>query len=94
MPPPAHSLVVLQLADDLDVLALLAQHLLHSLDVSSLADEGSENHVDTLLDAELQVLNVFLRHSGQVNGSSGQVDALLAAQHSTVLNVTHQVVVA
>ena len=91
---PAHALVVLQLADDLDVLALLAQHFPDSVNVRSLTDEGGEDHVNTLLHAELQILNVLLRHSGEIDSSSGQVDALLAAQHTAILNVTHEVVVA
>lgn len=86
--------MVLQLADDLDILALLAKHFPDSVNVGSLADEGGENHVNTLLHAELQVLNVLVGQSRQVDGSSGQVDTLLAAEHAAILNVTHQVVVA
>lgn len=52
--------MVLQLADDLDVLAFLSQHGSDSVDVSGLADEGGENHVDAVLDTKLQVLDVFL----------------------------------
>lgn len=61
---PAHTLVVLELADDLDVLALLAKRLPDGLNVSSLTDEGGEDHVNTLLHAELQVLQVLIRESG------------------------------
>ena len=89
---PADALVVLQLADDLDVLALLAQHFPDSMNVSCLTDEGGEDHVNTLLHTELQVLNVLLRHSGEIDSSSGQVDALLAAQHTAILNLTHEIV--
>lgn len=91
--PPAHALVVLQLADDFDVLALLAQNLPHGVNVARLADERGEDHVDVLLQAELQVLDVLLGQSRQVDGRARQVDALLAAQHATILNLTHQVVV-
>lgn len=86
--------MVLQLADDLDVLALLTQHFPDSVNVSGLTDERGEDHVNTLFHAKLQVLNVLLRHCRQVNSSSGQVDALLAAQHAAVLNVTNQVIAA
>lgn len=91
---PAHALMVLQLADDLDVFALLAQRLPDSLDVSGLTDERGEDHVNTLLHTKLQILQVLFRQSREVDSSSGQVDTLLAAQHAAILNLTHQVVVA
>lgn len=84
--------MVLQLADDLDVLALLAQHFPDGVDVSSFTDKGGKDHVNPLLHAELQVLHVLLRHSRQVHSSSGQVDSLFAAQKAAILNVTNQVV--
>lgn len=86
--------MVLQLADDLDVLALLPQHLPDSVDVSSFADKGGEDHVHALLHAKLQVLDVFLRHGRQVHGGSRQVHALLAAQRAAVADGAHQVVAA
>ena len=89
-PSPAHALVVLQLADDLDVFALLTQHLPDSVHVGGLANERGEDHVDALLHAELQVLNVLLRHGGQVHGCTREVHSLLAAEHPSVLNLTHQ----
>lgn len=84
--------MVLQLADDLDVLALLTQYLHDSVNVSSLADEGGKHHVHPLLYTELQVLDILLRYSGQVYFSTRQVHTFLAAQHSTILDLTHQVV--
>ena len=92
--PPADPLVVLQLADDLDVLALLAQHGAHRLDVGRLADEGGEHHVHALVQAELEVLDVLLRHGGQVHGGARQVHALLAAQQAAVLDLAQQEVAA
>lgn len=89
---PAHALMVLKLADDLDVFALVPENFPDSVNVSSLADEGGKDHVDPLLHPELQVLNVLLGHGGQVDSGSGQVDALLAAEHTTVLDLTHEVV--
>lgn len=91
---PAHALVVLQLADDLDVLSLLTQHFPDSVDISSLTDEGGKNHVDPLFHTKLQVLYVLLGHSRQVDGSSRQVDAFLAAQHAAVADGARQVVAA
>lgn len=86
--------MVLQLADDLYVLALLAEHLPDSVNVSSLTDEGGKDHVYALLHTKLQVLDVLLRHSRQVDSSTRQVDALLATQRTAVTDFTHQVVIA
>lgn len=86
--------MVLQLADDLYVLALFAEHLPDGMNIGGLTDEGGENHVHALLHAKLQVLDVLLRHGRQVDGSARQIDALLATQHTAVANFTHQVVVA
>lgn len=86
--------MVLQLADDQDVLALLTQHLPDSVDIGGFTNEGGKDHVNTLLHAKLQVLNVLLRHGGEVDSSSRQVDTLLAAQHTAILNFTHKEVAA
>merc|ERR1719419_919079 len=51
----AHTLVVLQLADDLDVLALVTQGFPDSTNIITLTDEGGEDHINTLLHAKLQV---------------------------------------
>lgn len=91
---PPHTLMVLQLADDLDVFAFLTQYFPDSVNISSFTDEGGKDHVNTLLHTKLQVLNVLLRHSRQVDCSSRQVDTLLAAEDTAILNLTHQVVVA
>lgn len=82
--------MVLQLADDLDVLALLPQHGSDRVDVGSFADERGENHVDSVLHAKLQILDVFLGDGGQVHGGAGEVHPLLAAQGASVLNLTVQ----
>lgn len=82
--------MVLQLADDLDVFAFLSEHLPDSVHISSFADKGGKNHVDALLHTKLKVLNVLLRHCGQVNFGPGQVYAFLAAQHASVLNFAVQ----
>ena len=84
--------MILQLADDLNVLALVAQRFPDSVNVSSLTDEGGEDHVDSLLQAEMQVLDVLFRQSREVDGSPWEVDTFLAAQHATILNLAHQIV--
>lgn len=86
----SHTLVVLQLADDENVLAFFPEHLPDGVHVSSLADEGGKHHVYILLHAELKVLNVLLGHGGQVHVGAGQVHSLLAAQHASVLNLAVQ----
>lgn len=82
--------MVLQLADDLDVFAFLPQHGSDRVDVGRFADEGGKNHVDSVLDAKLQVLDVLLRDGGQVDGSAGEVHSLLAAQGAAVLDLAVQ----
>lgn len=57
---PAHTLMVLQLADDFNVFALLSQHCSDSVYISCFADEGSEDHVDSLLHTEGEVFDVLL----------------------------------
>lgn len=84
--------MVLQLADDLDVLALLSQHFTHLVHIRRLADEGGKDHVDSHLHAELQVLDVFLGHGGQVDCGTRQIDTLLTTQSSSILNFTDQIV--
>lgn len=85
-----HTLMVLQLANDENVLAFFPEYLLDSVHVSSLADEGGKHHVYALLHAKLKVLNVLLRHSGQVHFSAREVHSLLAAQDASVFNLAVQ----
>ena len=87
---PAYTLVVLQLADDLDVFAFLSEHSPDSMYVCCFADEGGEHHVHSMLQTKLQVLYVLLWNSRQVHSSTGEVHSLLAAQGATVLNLTHE----
>lgn len=89
---PTDSFVVLQFADDLDVLSSLPQHLPDLLDVSCLADKRGEDHVDAHVHSKLKVLDVLLRHGGQVHGRPRQVDALLAAQRAAIFDLAYQVV--
>lgn len=84
--------MVLQLADDLDVLALLSEHLSNFMHISCLANKGGKDHVDSHLDTKLQVFDVFLRDGRKVNSGSWQIDTLLATQSSSVLNFTDQIV--
>jgi hypothetical protein len=87
---PADAFMVLDFADDLDVLALLSQHLPDFMHVGCLADERCKHHVHILLHPKLQVLDVLFRHSGEIHSSARQVHALLAAQGATILHLRHQ----
>lgn len=84
--------MVLQLADDLYVLALLSEHLSNLMHISCLANEGGKDHVHSHLYTELQVLDVFRRNGRKVDRGPRQIDALLATQSSSVLNFTYQMV--
>ncbi len=48
------------------------------------ADEGCKDHVYIVLDAEPQVILVFLGESRQVNVSVGQIDTLLGRDEAVV----------
>lgn len=50
---PAYTLVVLKLADDFDVFAFLPQHCSDSMYIWCFADEGGEDHVDSLVHTKL-----------------------------------------
>ena len=78
------TLLVLDLGDDLNLLALLAENITNALDVTATADERSEDHVNVVLDTELQVADVLLGQSGQVNVGAGQVDTLARGDVSVV----------
>lgn len=51
--------MVLQFADDLDVFAFFPEHSSDSMNVGRFADKGGKDHVDSVLYAKLQVLDVF-----------------------------------
>ena len=79
--------MVLDLGNDENVATLGSESLANFAHASSVADEWSEDHVDILLDTERQVGPVLLGHSRQVDRQTWQVDALLAAQQATILNL-------
>lgn len=63
------------------------------IDTGSVADERSEYNVDTLLDTEAEIGLVFFRDGGQIDVGAGQVDALFAAEQTTVFDLTIEVIV-
>lgn len=82
--------MVLKLADNLNVFAFLSQHCSNSVYICCFADEGCEDHVDSMMHTELQVLDVFFRNSRQVYSSAREVHSLLAAQGAAILNLALQ----
>jgi hypothetical protein len=72
----ADTLLVLDLGDDLDVLALLAEHFADGQNVVGATDERSKDHVDIVLDTKSQVGLVLFRKSWEVDVGLWQVDAL------------------
>jgi hypothetical protein len=56
---PPNSFMILNFADNLDVLSFLSQDLPNLMDISRFADEGCKHHVYVLLHPELQILDVL-----------------------------------
>ena len=81
----ANTLVVLDLRDDLDVLARFTQALADLEDILPLADKRRKHHVDTVLHAELKVLLVLLRQGGEVDVDVREIHTLLGSEHPVVL---------
>lgn len=70
------TLLVLDLGNDLDFLAFLTQNLTNVTDVAAATDERGKNHVDLVLDTKLQVVDILLGQSREVNIGAWQVDTL------------------
>lgn len=71
-----NTLLVLNLGNDLNLLALLTKNLTDLVDVAPPADKRGEDHVDLVLDAELQIGDILLRQSGEIYVGTGEVDTL------------------
>lgn len=87
------TLAVLNLGDDLNVLALLTKDLADVLDVLGTADEGGKNHVNIVLDTKLKVGLVLLGESGQIDIGVRQVDTLLGGDIAVVSSAALDVLV-
>ena len=87
------SLLILDLGDDPDVLALLAEDVFDLLDPVRVPDEGGEDHVDPLLHSEQQVRLILLRDGGQVGVRARQVAALPRPQVALILHGSDEVIV-
>ena len=71
-----NTLLIFNLDDDLDGCAIRAKDSTDVTDILGRADEGSKDHVDTVLDTELEVSLVLLAQRRQVDGGLGKVDTL------------------
>merc|ERR1719192_1101072 len=67
------SLLVLDLGDNQDLLPLLPEDVFDLPDPVGIPDEGSEDHVDTLLNSKQQIRFVLLGDGGKVGVCSRQV---------------------
>lgn len=71
-----YTLFVLDLDDDLDAGTIGTKDLTNVLDILSTANKRRKNHVDAILDAELQVLLVLFRECWKVYICLGEIDTL------------------
>ena len=79
-----NTLFILDLDDNLDTGAVGTKDLTNILDISSPADEGSENHVYAILDAEFEIILILLRESWKVDVGLGEINTLAGAEGSVV----------
>lgn len=70
------TLLVLNLGDDLNLLTLFTQHVTNVADVTSPTNERGKDHVDAVLDTELEITDILLGKGGKVNIGAGQVNTL------------------
>mmetsp|Transcript_55601 Transcript_55601/g.97433 ORF Transcript_55601/g.97433 Transcript_55601/m.97433 type:complete len:365 (+) Transcript_55601:196-1290(+) len=85
-----HALLVLNLRDDLDIGAFLAQHRANKVDITALAHETRRNEVHLVGHAEvLQIGDILLSERGQVHHGAGQVHVLGAAERGVVEHAGH-----
>lgn len=84
------TLLILNLGNDLDLPALFAQDFTNVPNVASATDKRSKDHVDVVLDTELQVVPVLLGQSREVNVGLGQVDTLTRRDVTVVKTLATQ----
>mmetsp|Transcript_52938 Transcript_52938/g.105197 ORF Transcript_52938/g.105197 Transcript_52938/m.105197 type:complete len:224 (-) Transcript_52938:485-1156(-) len=84
------ALLVLNLGDDLNVLASLAQRLANETQIIRRLDEGRRNEVDLLRHSEvLKVVDIFGLEHWQIDLDVRQVHVLTLADALSVHNLTH-----
>ena len=75
-----------QLRDDGKVAAVIRNNLFHCLHVGGRADKRKRDRIDALLQAEFEILTVFVRQSLNGERDSGQVDAFVLPQCPAIQN--------
>ena len=80
-----------QLGDDRNVAAVIRNNLFHCLHVGGGADERKRDRIDALLEAEFEILTVFVRQSLNGERDSGQVDAFVLPEHSAIQDLADYV---
>jgi len=82
-------LQVLDLRDDHDVLALLAEDGADILDALSIPDERGKDHVHALLNSKQKVRLVLFRHSRKVTIGTRKVAAFPRPKVASIFDFTH-----
>jgi hypothetical protein len=78
------ALSILDLSNDLNVLAIRTENLTDSLDVLTTTDKRSKNHVDIVLDTKSEIGLVFFGECREINVGIREVDAFLGGNLSIV----------
>jgi len=79
-----NTLLVLNLGNDLDVFAILAENLPDGSDVATTANKRSKDHVDLVLHTKAEIGLVLLRESGEIDVRLREIDTLLRGNLSIV----------
>ena len=79
--------LVLNLGDNLDVSSSGSEYVTDGFDILSLSNERGGNHINTMLEAEVnKIILILFSESGEVDNSSGQVHVLSLSEGAVVLN--------
>jgi hypothetical protein len=78
------ALSVLDLGDDLNVLAILTEDLANGSDILTTSDKRSKDHIHIVLDAKSEIGLVLLGKSREIDISIWKVDALLGRDFAIV----------
>jgi hypothetical protein len=83
------TLTVLDLGNDLEVSTLLAKNLADGGDILTTADERGEDHVNVVLDTELEIGLVLLRQGREIDIRVWEVDTLLGGDLPVVASTAN-----
>lgn len=79
-----NTLLILNLGNNLDLLALFTQDFTDVADITSTTNKRGENHVYLVLNTELEIGNILFGKSRKVNVGAWQVDTLLGRDVAVV----------